>query len=73
MYACVCMLPNSLCVQWQEVYDKGRALYTSHLTQLSHDNVLSRRLIDLLILASIHLCLWEESLEYSLQLLEVHL
>ena len=70
---CVCVLPNSLCVQWQEVYDKGRALYTSHLTQLSHDNVLSRRLMDHLILASVHSSLWEEGLKYSLQLLEVHL
>ena len=67
---CVCMLPNSLCVQWQKVYDKGRALYASHSTRLSHDNILSMCLMDHLIDASNHLCLWEESLKYSIQLLE---
>ncbi len=64
------MLPNSLCVQWQEVYDKGRALYTSHLTQLSPDNSLRMRLMYELSGASMKLCLWEEALEYSIQILE---
>ena len=67
---CVCMLPNSLCVQWQEMYDKGRALYTSHLTQLSHDNIFSLRLTIHLFQASRQLGLWEEALKYSIQILE---
>ncbi|XP_064383603.1 histone-lysine N-methyltransferase SMYD3-like isoform X2 [Halichondria panicea] len=56
--------------EWQKVYDKGRALYASHSTRLSHDNILSMCLMDHLIDASNHLCLWEESLKYSIQLLE---
>ncbi|XP_064395575.1 histone-lysine N-methyltransferase SMYD3-like [Halichondria panicea] len=56
--------------EWQEMYDKGRALYTSHSTQLSHDNILSMCLMDHLIDASNHLCLWEEALKYSIQVLE---
>ncbi len=54
---CVCVLPNSLCVQWQEVYDKCRALYTSHSNQLSPDNILSQRLVEHLFNASARLCL----------------
>ncbi len=37
---CVCTLPNSLCVQWPVMYDKGWAPYTSHSTQISPDNIL---------------------------------
>ncbi len=76
---CVCVHSLTVCEQWQEVYDKGKgkALYTSHLTQISHDNVLSRRLMDHLssdlILSGVHLSLFEEALKYSIQLLEVYL
>ncbi len=70
---CVCTLPNSLCVQWQEVYDKGRALYTSHLTQLSPDNIFSLRLIVHLFQACLELSIWEEALKYSIQILEPYL
>ncbi len=66
---CVCVLPNSLCVQWQVVYDKCRALYTNQLTQLSPDNILRHRLMNHLFNASDHLHLWEEALEYSTELL----
>ncbi|XP_064395526.1 histone-lysine N-methyltransferase SMYD3-like [Halichondria panicea] len=56
--------------EWQEVYDKGRALYTSHSTQLSHDNIFSLRLTIHLFQACLELCLWEEALKYSIQILE---
>ncbi|XP_064406459.1 histone-lysine N-methyltransferase SMYD3-like [Halichondria panicea] len=56
--------------EWQVMYDKGRALYTRHLTQLSPDNILGLRLMYHLIRAGLELCLWEEALEYSIKLLE---
>ncbi|XP_064395293.1 histone-lysine N-methyltransferase SMYD3-like [Halichondria panicea] len=56
--------------EWQEMYDKGRALYTSHLTQLSPDNIFSLRLTIHLFQASRQLGLWEEALKYSIQILE---
>ena len=51
------------------MYDKGRALYTSHLTQLSPDNIFSQRLMEHLFNASASLRLGKEALKYITQLL----